>query len=52
MELFRKSSVNMEIRLYNKVHDYKKFENDKSLKQKSRSFPLEHVVYSVDEYMS
>jgi len=27
MYLFRKSAVNMEIRLYNKVHDLKKFEN-------------------------
>jgi len=27
MDRFRKSAVNMEIRLYNKVHDHKKFEN-------------------------
>jgi hypothetical protein len=52
-DLFWKSVINREIRLYNKVPDYiKKLEKDKTFKREFRTFLLQRAFYSVDEYMS
>jgi hypothetical protein len=50
--LFRKSVVNMGIRLYNKVPDHVQMgDNFKSFKRYLKSFLLQHSFYSVDEFM-
>jgi hypothetical protein len=52
-DLFRRSVVNMGIRLDNKVPDHiKKFEKNKLFKREFRSFLLHHAFYSVDEFIS
>jgi hypothetical protein len=51
--LFRKSVVNMGIKLYNKVPDHIKMrDNFGSFKRDLKSFLLQHSVYSVDEFMA
>jgi hypothetical protein len=51
--LFRKSVINIGIRLCNKVPDYiKKLDKNKDFKRELRSFLLQQAFYSVDEYMS
>jgi hypothetical protein len=53
MDLFKKSVVNMRIRLYNKVPDHiKDLENYKFFKKEFRSFLLQHAIYLVDEFIS
>jgi hypothetical protein len=48
-----KSVINRGIRLYNKVPDYtKKLDKDIVFKKELRSFLLQQVFYSGDEYMS
>jgi hypothetical protein len=50
--LFRKSVVNMGIKLYNKVPDHIKMRDTSgSFKRDLKSFLLQHSFYSVDEFM-
>jgi hypothetical protein len=52
-DLFKKSVVNMGIRLYNKVPDYiKDLEKYIYFLKECRSFLLQHTFYSVDEFIS
>jgi hypothetical protein len=50
--LFRKSVVNMGIRMYNKVPDHIKIrDNFKSFKTELKSLLLQHTFYLVNEFM-
>jgi hypothetical protein len=51
--LFRKSVVNMRIKLYSKIPDLIKMrDNFGSFKRNLKSFLLQHSFYSVDEFMA
>jgi len=50
--LYKKSVINMGIRLYNKVpNNIKKVEEYKPYERKLKSFPTEHAFYSLDEFL-
>jgi hypothetical protein len=51
-DLFRKSMVNMGIKLYNKLPYHIKTGHDKYLFRELRSFLFQHPFYLVDEFMS
>jgi hypothetical protein len=51
--LFKNSSVNVGIKLYNKLpNTIKELEKVREFKKKVKVFLLQHTFYSVDEYMS
>ena len=51
--LFRNCVANMGIKLYDKVsHEVKKLEKIQEFQRKLKYFLLQHIFYSVDEYMS
>jgi hypothetical protein len=51
--LFKNSSVNVGIKLYNKLpNKIKELEKIWKFKKKTKVFLLQHTFYSVDEYMS
>jgi thermostable 8-oxoguanine DNA glycosylase len=51
--LFKNSSANMGIKLYNKLpNEIKKLEKLQDLKKKLRHFLLQQTFYSVDEHLS
>jgi hypothetical protein len=51
--LFKNSSTNMGIKLYNKLpNTIKKLETIWVFKQRLKYFLLQHISYLVDEYMS
>jgi len=50
--LYKKSVINMGIRLYNKVpNNIKKVEEYKPYKRKLKSFLTEHAFYSLEKFL-
>jgi hypothetical protein len=51
--LFKNSSANVGIKLYNKLpNTIKRLDKIQELKKRLSYFLLQHIFYSVDEYMS
>ena len=50
--LFKNSSANVGIKLYNKLPNIKRLDNIQEFKRRLKYFLLQHIFYSVDEYMS
>jgi len=51
--LFKKSNANVGIKLYNKLpNTIKRLEKIQEFKRRLKYFSLQHIFYSVDEYMS